>query len=203
MAPPRSVRKSAAVFCCGGGENVGRGSTVDDEVLAAREIDVEVVLPPLCGGTTELRNPSKAVAEGSAEKSDSDQLIDSRSSLLSVRRGGLMGVLGMGDVALIVLRSSSSSGSGSPSTLISCWIANVGWGRVAGGESTSGFTVKRGGGGRRPAGVPWPVWVGEIPCGVGDPRLSIWTTPDRTDPLGESARSRTEGRGEKNCGCEC
>lgn len=176
---------------------------VDDEVLAAREIDVEVVLAPLCGGTTELRNPSKAVAEGSAEKSESDQLIESRSSLLSVRRGGLMGVLGMGDIALVVLRGSSSSGSGSLSTLITCWVANVDWGRVAGGESASGFMMKRGDGRRGPAGVPWPARIGEPAGGVGDPHLLIWATPDRMDPSGESARSRTEGRAGKNCGCEC
>jgi hypothetical protein len=57
---------------------------------------------------------------------------------------------------------------------------------------------------RRGDGVPWPVPVGELAGGVGDPRLLIWTTPDRTDPSGEAARSRTEGRGGgKNCGWEC
>lgn len=86
---------------------------MDDEVLAPREICVDVVLPLFCGGTTGLRRPSKAVVEGSAEKSESDQLIESRSSLLSVRRGGLTGVLGMGGVALVVLRVSSSLGSSS------------------------------------------------------------------------------------------
>jgi hypothetical protein len=162
-------------------------------VLAAREVGTEMVPPPLCGGTTELRNPSKAVAEGSAEKSESDQLIESRSSPLSVRRGGLTGVLGMGDIDLIILRGSFSPGPGSSSALITCWIANVGWERIAGGESGSGFMAKR--------GVPWPERVGGLVGGVRDPRLLIWTTPDRTDPSGESARSRTEGRGgEKNCG---
>jgi hypothetical protein len=75
--------------------------------LAAREIGGDVVLPLLFGGTTELRNPSKAVAEGSAEKSESDQLIESRLPLVSDRRGGLTGVLGM------ALGDSSSSSSSS------------------------------------------------------------------------------------------
>ena len=112
VAPSRSVRNSAAVFCCGEG-TVRKGSMVGDEVLEAREIWVDAVSPLFCGGTTELRSPSKAVVEGSAEKSESDQLMESRSSLLSVRRGGLTGVLGMGDIALVVLRVSPSSGSGS------------------------------------------------------------------------------------------
>ena len=203
MAPSRSVRNSAAVFCCCGGANIRRGSVVGDEVLAVREIDVDVVFVPLCGETMELRNPSKAVAEGSAENSESDQLIESRSSLLSVRRGGLMGVLGIGGMAPVVLRGSPSSGSSSLSIFILCWIANVGCGRAAGGECTSGFMPKRGGGERGPAGVSWPVRVGELAGGVRDPRPLIWTTPDRTDPSGESARSRTGQGGGKNCGCEC
>jgi len=104
---------------------------VDDEVLVARESDVDVVLSPQSG-----------VAEGNAENNESDQLIESRSSLLSVRRGGLMGVLGIGDIALVVVRGSSSSGSGPLLTFIACWIATVGGGRVAGGECGSGFVVK-------------------------------------------------------------
>ena len=104
VAPSRSVRNSAAVFCCWRGEITCEGPRVDGEALAAREIGVDVVLLPFFGGTTELRNPSKAVAEGSAEKSESDQLIEPRLSPLSDRRGGLTGVLGMGSSALVVLR---------------------------------------------------------------------------------------------------
>jgi len=53
-----------------------------------------------------------------------------------------MGVLGIGDIALVVVRGSSSSGSGPLLTFIACWIATVGGGRVAGGECGSGFVVK-------------------------------------------------------------
>lgn len=201
VIPSRSVRNSATVFCCCGGEIVRSGSIVDGEVLAAREICVDVVFPPLCAGTTEFRNPSKAVTEGSAEKSESDQLTELRSSLLSVRRGGLTGVRGMGDIGLVMLRVSPSSSSGSTSVLIACWIANAGCARVAGGESGSGLTAKRGGGRWGPGRVSRPVRVGELTGDVGDPCLLTWATPDRTDPSRGSVWSRTEGRrGGKNCG---
>lgn len=198
LAFSRSACNSATVFCGFGGAIVHRGSMVDGAAPATWGIGVGVVLPPPCGGTTELRNPSKAVAEGSAEKSESDQLIKSRSSLLSDRRGGLTGVLGIGDIALVV---SSSLVSSSLSVLITCWIANAGCGRAAEGETGSGFVVRRGGRERGPGGVTWLVQVGEFMDDVGDPSLSTWTTPDRTEPSKESARSRTEARGGgKNCG---